>query len=282
MTTASPTTDRLEAVSRTARWTAAARARESRRPDRLFVDPFAEELSGSDGHELLFHFHPEHASDDGNPYLPIRTHWFDLFLQSRAQEGQQIVGIGAGLDVRAYRLDWPAGTRIFEVDQASVLGYKQAVLERDGRAPRCERVLVPAELSPGWEQRLLAAGFDPARPTLWFAEGLVYYLEEDQAQSVLDTVRGLSAPGSTLAVDIIGRGIFRLPYMREFLTRLEEANSPWIWGTDDPVALLRDRGFGAVDVVEPGDPGANFGRWPGGGTPAVPNVPRMYLSVASA
>ncbi|MBO0611230.1 class I SAM-dependent methyltransferase [Myceligenerans salitolerans] len=279
---------RLEAVAATARWTAAARARETARDDRLFADPFAQDLAGDDGPGLLFHFHPRYASDLGNPYLPVRTRWFDDVLLRNVGAGMQVVGIGAGLDVRPFRLDWPDDVHVFEVDQPSVFEYKDPIVaakvEKSAAAgehqPRCARTTVPTELSAGWERELLRAGFDPERPTFWFAEGVSYYLPEDVARQVLRTVRGLSAPGSMIALDMIGRGIFRLSYMREFLDRLSEANSPWIWGSDDPVAFMRECGWPGASYVEPGDREANFGRWTATSAPAVANVPRMFLLTA--
>ncbi|RPF19993.1 class I SAM-dependent methyltransferase [Myceligenerans xiligouense] len=284
------TQTRLEAVAATARWTAAARARETARADRLFVDPFAEGLAGDDGPDLLFHFHPRYASDLGNPYLPVRTKWFDDVLLGNVRAGMQVVGIGAGLDVRPFRLDWPDDVHVFEVDQPSVFAYKDPIVAAKVEEDRhsgagdhqlgCARTTVPTELSAGWERELLRAGFDPDRPTLWFAEGVSYYLPEDVARQVLDTVRRHSAPGSMIALDMIGQGIFRLPYMREFLDRLIEANSPWIWGTDDPVAFMRECGWPDAGYVEPGDENVNFGRWTATSTPTVANVPRMYLVTA--
>ncbi|MBL0885600.1 class I SAM-dependent methyltransferase [Myceligenerans indicum] len=293
------TQTRLEAVAATARWTAAARARETARDDRLFADPFAEHLAGDDGPDLLFHFHPRYASDLGNPYLPVRTRYFDDVLLGNVRAGMQVVGIGAGLDVRPFRLDWPDDVRVFEVDQPSVFAYKDPIVtaraDSDGDGDdggdgggaraggprlRCSRTTVPTELSAGWERKLLDAGFDPERPTIWFAEGVSYYLPEDVARQVLRTVRQHSAPGSMIVFDMIGEGIFRLSYMREFLDRLSAANSPWLWGNDDPVAFMRECGWPGARYVEPGDQEANFGRWTATSAPAVANVPRMFLVTA--
>lgn len=60
----------MDALAQTAQWTAAARARESQRPDHLFEDPLAALLAGEDGFALLDAEPPE-ARD--NPYLAIRT-----------------------------------------------------------------------------------------------------------------------------------------------------------------------------------------------------------------
>ncbi|MFI8423901.1 class I SAM-dependent methyltransferase [Streptomyces sp. NPDC085479] len=270
------------AVAKTALWTAAARARESARPDRLFDDPFAAVLAGDEGFALLSHFHTRHASDEGNPFLPIRTRWFDDYLAREVREPEaQVVALGAGLDTRALRLDWPERTVLFEVDQAALLDHKEDRLAPGAPLQRCDRRVVRADLAGDWLAELLRAGFEPSRPTVWFAEGLFFYLPEGLAHTVLTTATGLSAPGSHMALDLIGTKIFTFPYMRHFLERLEEAGSPWVFGTDRPDGFVRDCGWSDPEVSEPGRPGADFGRWPQEANPAaLTRLPRSYLVTA--
>ncbi|OLB81260.1 MAG: hypothetical protein AUI14_04005 [Actinobacteria bacterium 13_2_20CM_2_71_6] len=271
----------LGGVGETARWMAAARARETRRPDRLFQDPFAEVLAGPDGPGLLTHFHPTHASDEGNPYLAIRTRWFDDFLADHVATGAQVVGLGAGLDTRAYRLDWPSGVTLFEIDQPAVLAYKHDRLAATGATEQCDRRAIPVNLGDDWPTALLEAGFDPDRPTVWFAEGVLFYLPEELAREVLRCTAELSAPGSRIGVDLIGTGIFHFRYMREFLRRLAEADSPWRFGTDDIPGFMASAGWTDVRVTEPGHPGSAYGRWPAAASPTtLPNLPRIYLVTA--
>jgi methyltransferase (TIGR00027 family) len=271
----------LRAVARTARWTAAARARESARPDRLFSDPFASVLAGDDGQALLTHFHTPRAADTGNPFLPIRTRWFDDFLAASRPQGQ-VVALGAGLDARAYRMIWPSGTVLFEVDQAALLRYKATCLTAIGAQPQCDHRMVGADFAGDWAAPLVAAGFDRTRPTIWFAEGLLFYLAEPVAAVVARQAAELSPEGSRLAVDLIGTGIFRFPYMREFLRRLADAGSPWVFGTDDPAAFLAGCGWQVHAVTEPGHPEASYGRWPAQAAPAgFTDLPRSYLVTAA-
>lgn len=272
----------LRGVAQTARWTAAARARESRRADRLFDDPLADLLAGAEGAALLAHFHTAHAADEGNPYLPIRTRWFDDFLRRNVRPGAQVVGLGAGLDTRAYRLRWPEGTVLFEIDQPELLAYKEKCLSRVDATTDCPRRTVPVDLGDDWAARLLDGGYDPSAPSVWFAEGLFFYLPEPLARRVLATVAGLCAPGSPIALDLIGTGVFRLPYMRPFLRRLAESGSPWVFGTDTPTEFLRECGWHPEQITEPGRAGANYGRWPRRAAPVdIPNLPRSFLAAAS-
>jgi methyltransferase (TIGR00027 family) len=270
---------RLAAVARTARWTAAARARESRRADRLFADPFAEALAGADGASLLRHFDTAWAPNGGNPVLAIRTRWFDDFVSAAALTTHQIVGLAAGLDTRAYRLNWPAGRTLFEVDQPAVLSYKEETLAATDGRPRCVVRRVRADLvSPDWPTALVEAGFDPTAPAAWFVEGLLYYLPEALAHEIIARVAELSAPGSVLAVDVLNTGVFRLPYLQPLLRKLQELHSPWLFGTDTPGDFVAGCGWRPTGVTEPGQPGADYGRWsPPASTVRIPGLPRNFL-----
>jgi methyltransferase (TIGR00027 family) len=273
----------LEAVAKTALWTAAARARESARPDRLFHDPLAQLLAGDEGRRLLTHFHTERAPSDGNPFLAIRTRWFDDFLARTVRPGCQVVALGAGLDTRAFRLSWPAGVVLFELDQPELLAFKADRLRGQRGGGRCARREVPVNLGDDWVRHLRDAGYAADRYTVWFAEGLLFYLSDEDAWDVLNRAVRMSAPGSHLAVDLIGTGVFHFPYTREFLRRLDEAGSPWRFGTDEPGRFVAGTGWSVDAVLEPGMPDADYGRWPAASTPpATASVPRSYLVAATA
>ncbi|MEO3930165.1 SAM-dependent methyltransferase [Micromonosporaceae bacterium B7E4] len=272
----------LGAVAKTALWTAAARARESARPDRLFHDHLAHRLAGDEGRRLLSHFHTDRAPDDGNPFLAIRTRWFDDFLARTVQPGGQVVALAAGLDTRAYRLTWPEGTVLFELDQPDLLAAKAHRMREHRGQERCRRREVAVDLADDWAGALVDAGFAPDRPTVWFAEGLLFYLPAEAARDVLRRALALSTPGCRLAADLIGTGVFQFPYTREFLRRLEAAGSPWRFGTDEPGRFVADSGWAVEEVLEPGMPGADYGRWPAARMPAAVQVPRSYLVAATA
>jgi methyltransferase (TIGR00027 family) len=112
-----------------------------------------------------------------------------------------VVLVAAGLDTRAFRLAWPSGTRLFEVDLPEVLGFKDKVLAAHGASPSCERVVVRADLREDWAAALREAGFDPAVPTAWLIEGLLIYLSHEEAERLLTTVGELSAPGSRVSFE---------------------------------------------------------------------------------
>jgi methyltransferase (TIGR00027 family) len=138
-------------------------------------------------------------------YQAVRTHFFDEFFATGTAAGiRQVVIVAAGLDSRAYRLDWPSGTMVFEIDQPKVLEYKTATLSRAGVIPSATRREVAADLRHDWPAALRAAGFDPDAPTAWLAEGLLPFLPGEAQESMFAAIDGLSAPGSQIAVEVFG------------------------------------------------------------------------------
>jgi len=135
-------------------------------------------------------------------YQAVRTHYFDGYFDVAVRAGiRQVVILAAGLDSRAYRLDWPTGTTAFEIDQPKVLDYKTSTLDAHGGLPKARRVPVAVDLRDDWPAALLAAGFDPAQPTAWLAEGLLPYLPGDAQDRLFDLVTAHSAAGSRIAVE---------------------------------------------------------------------------------
>jgi methyltransferase (TIGR00027 family) len=142
------------------------------------------------------------AFDALREHLLARTRFFDDFVATASAAGcLQVVLLAAGLDTRAYRLDWPPGTRLYEVDLPAVLEFKEQVLAAKGAVPRCCRTPVAADLRGPWPARLNNRGFDANAPTAWLAEGLLMYLTAAEARQLVRGVGALSAPGSQWSLD---------------------------------------------------------------------------------
>ncbi|RAU92965.1 class I SAM-dependent methyltransferase [Mycolicibacter senuensis] len=203
--------DITTSVGSTALFVATARALEARKPDPLVVDPYAElfcRASGGDWEAVIAGNLPDHellSSDFGEHfvnYQGARTRYFDDYFRRVAEAGvRQVVILAAGLDSRGYRLDWPDQTTIFELDQPQVLAFKGYVLSQRGIRPGAQRREVAVDLREDWPQALCDAGFDPARPSAWLAEGLLIYLPADAQEQLFTGIDGLAASGSHLAVE---------------------------------------------------------------------------------
>ncbi|CDP85014.1 MULTISPECIES: class I SAM-dependent methyltransferase [Mycolicibacterium] len=205
------TWDLATSVGATATGVAASRALATKQPDPLINDPYADALVRAVGLEHSIRLADGEVCVEGDVMLDrqrmceqiaVRTRFFDDFFSAAGEAGiRQAVILAAGLDTRAYRLDWPAGTVVFEVDQPAVLEFKTRTLTDLGAQPAAELHTVPIDLRDDWPKALRDNGFDPQVPTAWIAEGLLIYLPPEAQDRLLDNITALSAPGSRLATE---------------------------------------------------------------------------------
>jgi methyltransferase (TIGR00027 family) len=211
------TWDLASSVGATATMVAAARAMATTADDALINDPFAEPLVRAVGVDFFTRLvtgelRPEDLDSDSESVgmqrmtdnMAVRTKFFDEFFLSATEGGiRQAVILASGLDSRAYRLAWPAGTTVYEIDQPDVIEFKTRTLAELGAEPAAERRTVAMDLRYDWPSALIEEGFDPNQPTAWSAEGLLGYLPPDAQDRLLDTITELSAPGSRVAVESV-------------------------------------------------------------------------------
>jgi methyltransferase (TIGR00027 family) len=235
-------------VGTTAIGVAALRAAETARPDPLFADPLAAAFVAGAGWERpsIEDFEPERRAGliALVAWVAARTRFLDdLLLDAAASGVGQVVLLGAGLDARAFRLDWPDGLRLFELDTPEMLDFKQRVLDETGAEPRSERVVIRIDLREDWPAALRAAGFDPAAPAAWVVEGLLVYLDTDSVERVMADIGALSAPGSRLGLtSSSGASIDSLR-----TTVGEGVSALWISALpEDPVAWMAEHGWTAT------------------------------------
>jgi methyltransferase (TIGR00027 family) len=136
--------------------------------------------------------------------MAVRTLFYDQFFGDATGAGiRQAVILAAGLDARAYRLAWPAGTVVYEVDMPEVIEFKTSTLSELGARPMAERGTVAVDLRDDWPAALRAAGFDPDSASVWSAEGLVVYLPPEAQDALFDNITAMSATGSRLACEFV-------------------------------------------------------------------------------
>jgi len=234
-----------ESVGATALGVAAARAAETRRPDGLVRDPYAEEFVIAAGPQARMPVVRAFDDETGvsSTYIGVRSRFFDQFCAESAGGITQTVILAAGLDTRALRLRWPAGSTVFEIDQAAVLAFKDQVLAgRNGGGAR--RVLVPVDLREDWPEALLAAGFEPARPSAWLVEGLLPYLPAKAEADLFDRIDALSSASSRIAIEDFDAAV--LEARSEELSALlgiDLAELMYLDHREDPADRLRRRGW---------------------------------------
>lgn len=262
------TWDLASGVGATATMVAAARAMATRIDGALISDPYAEPLVRAVGVDVFSRLasgelDPSEFDDDENvgmdrmvDNMAVRTKYFDDFFTEATAAGiRQAVILASGLDSRAYRLQWPAGTVVYEVDQPQVIEFKTRALADIGAEPSVDRRAVPTDLRFDWQTALKGAGFDPDQPTAWSAEGLLGYLPPDAQDKLLDTITELSAPGSRLATesapsidqDDVDKAMERMQSTaerwREHGYDLDWANLVYLGDRNEPATYLAEHGW---------------------------------------
>lgn len=271
----------LRALARTALWTAAARARENDRKDRLFEDGYAAALAGDEALDEFDRTVEANGTQTGD-LQAICTRFFDEFLLNIARTNgiKQVVLVGAGLDVRAFRMPWPSETHVFELDQPDVFEYKEGKLGVVGASPVCTRHIIAADLTTLSVDIVRQAGFDPTRRSAWLLEGFLYFLPEPAVHSLLQAISALAIPDSWIGLDVVNRDMLTSPYTKYWIESMAAAGAPWLSSSDEPELLLKRYGWTAT-VTQPGEPGAQFGRTAYPLTPrSLSGIPRTLLVTA--
>ncbi|BBY24740.1 SAM-dependent methyltransferase [Mycobacterium stomatepiae] len=260
------TWDLANSVGATATLVAAARAAATRRPQAVISDPFAEPLVRAVGIDLFNRVASgEFDGDDSALGIPRMTDTFaawarfydEYFVQVADAGIRQVVIVAAGLDSRSYRLSWPAGTTVYEIDQTKVIEFKTTTLSKIGAKPTTEYRSVGIDLREDWPGALRAAGFDDAQPTAWLAEGvLIGFLSPQAEVQLLDDVIALSARGSRLAADhgsVIGSAADSQERAQKITDALARHGFDLDYGEliypgehTDVAAHLRDRGWRVI------------------------------------
>jgi len=262
--------DLASSVGATATMVAAGRAMATRDPRGLINDPFAEPLVRSVGVELFTKMMDGDldldAIENSSPVrmqamidgMAVRTRYFDDYFINAAGTGvRQAVILASGLDSRAYRLPWPTGTVVYEIDQPRVIEFKTTALADIGAQPTATRHAVPIDLRADWPTALKAAGIDTAAPIAWLAEGLLIYLPPEAQDRLFDHITALSVPGSTIATEFVP-GIVDLDADRvrqmagpfeEHGLDLDMASLVYAGERNHVVDYLRDKGWDVEGVT---------------------------------
>ena len=232
--TDSDTWDLATSVGATATGVAVGRALASRAANPLINDPFAEPLVRAVGVDFFTRLasgelDPADIDDNDSAFgmrrmsdmMAVRTRFFDEFFMQATNSGiRQAVILASGLDARAYRLPWPTGTTVYEIDQPRVIEFKNQTLQRLGAAPTAVRRAVAIDLRKDWPAALQRAGFDAAQPTAWSAEGLLAFLPPDAQDRLLDNISALSGAGSRFASE-------NMPSMNQAETTMQTLTDRW-------------------------------------------------------
>lgn len=227
-------------VSDTARWTALHRATESARPDALFQDTLAERLAGDHGHAIVARVP---RSTRNGWWLVARTKIIDdAILQAIADGCDRVLNLAAGLDTRPYRLVLPANLPWIEADLPQLLEEKTRLLA--DQEPRCRLTRTAVDLAdPSARDNFLNEALDGATKALVLTEGLLMYLDEDDALALADALNRPEVGWWML--DFAGPGLKQM--MNRKMDGLLQ-NAPFKFAPENGLAYFENLGWRVVDA----------------------------------
>lgn len=185
--------------------------------------------------------------------IVARTLVFDRMIEGRVPEADQFVVLGAGYDTRAYGSLRQEGLRFFEVDQEGTQRVKVDGLARAG-IDAGHVTFVAVDFREGdWFDRLVGAGYDRAKKTLFLWEGVTPYLTEDDVRETLRVLRQHGAPGSTIVAEFYTDRVVAYANKPSNRKMLEYTGEAWRFGLPldaDPQALERLVQAGGMSLAD--------------------------------
>jgi methyltransferase (TIGR00027 family) len=255
----------VRGVSDTARWVAYFRALETRRPDALFHDPYAERLAGEHGFRIA------NTLAQGNKQewaWVMRTYLFDRFLAQAIRDGADlVVNLAAGLDARPYRMDLPETLQWVEVDFQEIIDYKKEVL--GGEKPRCRLERISLDLADLTSRRALLAQLNSrATKAVIATEGLLIYFSPDEVASLAADLAAQPKFQSWI-IDLASPGQLRL-MQRTTGKQLSDAGAAFKFGPAEGANFFVPFGWEPADVQGMLKTAAEFKRAPEELLPLLP------------
>lgn len=188
--------------------------------------------------------------------VAARTLHIDRFLAD-AEEIQQVVLLGVGLDMRPFRIaQHGRAVTTFELDLPVMLEERRIVVSNLSSGANAKRFMLGTDFRQAQISQVLnqCRAFDSKRPTLVIFEGCSMYLSKyENMQLMLSVRKSLKNPRSAVWADMVSEAVVEdangIPEISEFLTRMEQLGESFIFGCDDPASFLQACGFGAASVL---------------------------------
>lgn len=249
-------------ASRTALMVAAYRGLASGRPGAICHDPHAGVLAGEEGREIAARFSSTFPAME--LWVALRTAFLDAQVEWWVRGGsRQVVILGAGFDTRAARLA-REGLSFFEVDHPATQADKRQRLARITDYPASAAHYVPCDFERDELVGCLKqSGFSTDQPAVVLWEGVVPYLTEPAVRKTLHTVAHELHPRSVIAFDYLMKTMVESQTLSESDARtraqVEELGEPLRFGTNHPLPLLHEEGFGRVRTISFDEIALDFG-----------------------
>ena len=188
--------------------------------------------------------------------VTARTLHIDHFLQD-AEEIRQVVLLGAGLDMRPFRMaDRGRTLTTFEIDLPEMLEERRLVLSNLSNQESVNRYMLDSDFKQGeaGERLQRCPAYDPDVPTLVIYEGCsMYFSEQENRALMLSVRRALRNPNSVVWADMVNHsvvdGTTNSEAITEFVNRMRALGESFVFGCDEPSLFLEQCGFDVGSVV---------------------------------
>jgi methyltransferase (TIGR00027 family) len=126
-------------------------------------------------------------------YTLLRHRWMDVAFERADGPFEQVLVLGAGYDMRAFRLNF-GNAKVFEIDHPATGGRKARKVAALGRPDPVHRISVDFS-TENLAHALERAGFQKERKSWFFWEGVSMYLPEAAVRSTLTVLSSWGCEG---------------------------------------------------------------------------------------
>ena len=188
---------------------------------------------------------------------------FDKIMENYVDEMEQIVLPGAGFDLIALHFTKGKKVKVFELDQANTLNVKVNTLKKAGIKHDWITYIPVDYTNESWVDKLLEAGFDKTKKTLFIWQSVSLYLEADIVRETLKEMADLCTDESVIAQDFYSETYSSGRYSfiaKRNMSLIESMGEPAKFGidmSDDPKAevesFLKGCGLQMTEYIQFGE-----------------------------
>jgi methyltransferase (TIGR00027 family) len=230
--------------------------------------------------------HPFEGDIPSQYEVSARVTFFDAAVDQYLAEVSQFVILGAGFDTRAFRLPKQGRVHSFAPKTQAL---KREMLKKVG-IEEAPVTFVAADFEKeDWLSRLVDAGFDTDKPTLFLWEGVMFFLDREAVEATLRKIASC-ASGSVVAFDYLTTEVLESQALHWRYARagLRAAGEPWKFGIESTppsserlAELLRSCGLSLGKHRTLGKETEGKRAWGGFATAIVRGVPPAARTVGS-
>jgi methyltransferase (TIGR00027 family) len=188
---------------------------------------------------------------------------FDKIMEKYIDEMEQIVLPGAGFDLMALPFTKGKKVKVFELDQVNTLNVKIETMKKAGIQHDWITYIPVDYANESWVDKLLEAGFDKSKRTLFLWQSVSLYLEADLVKETIKDMADLCADGSVIAQDFYSEAYSLGEYSfiaKRNMSLIERMGEPAKFGidmSDDPRAavesFLKECGVKMTEYIQFGE-----------------------------